>query len=93
MNLEGKCGIHVFYPHTGFVTAALAAGIQHTCALQIDGTVVCWGYNGNGQLGIGSTTSVGISSEQMGSNLTAVDLGPGETRYFLYTKVSVFLTW
>ncbi len=81
----------MFCLNPGFVqvTTALAAGMQHTCALQIDGAVICWGYTGNGQLGIGSTMSVGIFSEQMGSNLTAVDLGPGETRCFLFRSQKV----
>jgi alpha-tubulin suppressor-like RCC1 family protein len=32
---------------------ALAVGIQHSCALLDDGTVRCWGTNGQGQLGNG----------------------------------------
>ncbi len=32
---------------------ALAAGEYHTCSLQQDGTVQCWGHNRNGQLGTG----------------------------------------
>lgn len=31
--------------------AELAAGIEHTCARLIDGSVRCWGWNANGQVG------------------------------------------
>jgi len=30
---------------------AVKAGSSHTCALAADGTVLCWGWNGHGQLG------------------------------------------
>jgi alpha-tubulin suppressor-like RCC1 family protein len=35
---------------------ALALGEFHSCALLADGTVRCWGHNGFGQIGDGSTT-------------------------------------
>ena len=35
---------------------AIAAGAAHTCALLATGNVICWGLNGNGQLGDDSTT-------------------------------------
>jgi alpha-tubulin suppressor-like RCC1 family protein len=35
---------------------SLAAGMEHTCALRIDGEVLCWGDNVDGQLGNGNLT-------------------------------------
>jgi alpha-tubulin suppressor-like RCC1 family protein len=34
--------------------AQVAAGYDHTCALKTDGTVWCWGSNGDGQIGDGT---------------------------------------
>jgi Regulator of chromosome condensation (RCC1) repeat len=68
----------------GRTAIAVTAGYYHTCALLSDGNVACWGYNGYGELGIGSTTSVGMSPGQMGSGLQLVDLGAGKMcRYCL----------
>ena len=41
-------------PLTG--VTAISAGGWHTCARLDDGTAACWGYNGNGALGDGTTT-------------------------------------
>ena len=35
----------------------VVATYQHTCARITDGTARCWGFNGNGQLGDGTTSS------------------------------------
>ncbi|NDI19208.1 MAG: chromosome condensation regulator, partial [Actinobacteria bacterium] len=58
---------------------AIAAGSAHTCALLDDETVKCWGYNADGQLGLGGMDSRGDAAGEMGDSLAAIDLGVGRT--------------
>ncbi|NBO56235.1 MAG: hypothetical protein EBU84_16960 [Actinobacteria bacterium] len=64
---------------TGVTAMKVAVGGYHTCALVNTGTVRCWGFNSDGQLGYGDTTMRGNGSNQMGSNLAAVDIGGDNT--------------
>lgn len=50
----------------------------HTCAITSSGTLKCWGYNFDGQLGQESNLDLGNSTGEMAA-LTAINLGTGKT--------------
>jgi alpha-tubulin suppressor-like RCC1 family protein len=58
-------------PPGQFVTE-LSAGWFHTCALTSDGSVRCWGIGVYGQLGLGSTDSVG--DDELPSDVPPIQL-------------------
>jgi alpha-tubulin suppressor-like RCC1 family protein len=63
----------------GFDVAELAGGGSFLCARAVDGRVKCWGFNGNGQLGLGDTIFRGSAPGEMGNALPVVNLGTGLT--------------
>jgi alpha-tubulin suppressor-like RCC1 family protein len=64
---------------TGRTATAIAGGANHSCAILDNAAVKCWGRNHYGQLGIGNTTDMGNNLNEMGDNLSSIDLGTGRT--------------
>lgn len=60
---------------TGRTATAITAGSAHTCALLDSNAVKCWGANASGQLGIGTTESMGDDADEMGDSLPTVAFG------------------
>ena len=64
---------------SGRTATAIAAGTYHSCALLDNGQVKCWGANARGQLGNGTIVNVGDVANEMGDNLSPIQLGSGRT--------------
>jgi alpha-tubulin suppressor-like RCC1 family protein len=60
----------------GTTLTQISAGVANTCALDSAGMAYCWGYNGDGELGNGTTTNSNVP--------VAVDMPAGVT----FTQIS-----
>ena len=85
----------------GFTNAgnvsAVSAGERHTCAIE-SGTVYCWGLNGSGRLGDGSTTDaaspVAVSTSDVpGFNNTAVTAVSAGSQHTCAIENKVVYCW
>ena len=76
---------------------AIAAGQSHSLALKADGTVLAWGYNGNGQLGDGTNTTryrVGAVLDTSYNLLTGIRaIAAGNSHSLALTADGRVLTW
>lgn len=56
---------------------AVASGENHSCGIALSGRVYCWGYNGNGELGDGTTTtrSSPVAVVGLGTDVARISVG------------------
>ncbi len=57
----------------------IAANYYHACAILDNDSLKCWGRNSKGQLGLGDKENRGDDANEMGDNLSTVNLGTGRT--------------
>eukprot|EP01083_Nonionella_stella_P115920 344072_1 len=69
---------------TNFIPKQIFAGLHRTCILSESNTLKCFGDNNQGQLGYGDDIGRGFNANQMGDNLTLIDLGTN----FIPTQIS-----
>jgi alpha-tubulin suppressor-like RCC1 family protein len=95
----GNGGTNTDNPSTGTVTGAqnnnvaIAAGPLHALALQADGTVLTWGDNAAGQLGIGAAAPQQTAPVQITSLQNIVALSAGYEHALALKSDGTLLAW
>jgi len=74
------------------VFIGIAAGSNHTIALKSDGTVWTWGYNGDGELGNGTTTNSSTPIAVPGLN-NVVAIGATASASYALTADGTLWSW
>jgi len=78
-NTDRNTPIQIFSLGTWRTAVAITTGGMHTCAILDVGSVSCWGYNGHGTLGDGTTThrNTPTQTTSLGTDKTAVAISAG----------------
>ena len=72
---------------------AVSAGDQHSCALTTAGGVKCWGHNGLGELGDGTTTNTSVPVGVVGLGSGAVTVSAGNYHSCALTTAGGVKCW
>ncbi len=72
--------------------AAISSGGNHTCAIQGDGELYCWGANASSQLGDGGTTGRAYAQANAQS-LTAIEIAGGSLHTCAITSTGGVQCW
>jgi hypothetical protein len=75
------------------VIQAVSAGDYMTCALSTTGGVKCWGYNGEGELGDGTTTTRAVAGDVSGLTSGVVALASGDAHTCALTTAGGVKCW
>jgi alpha-tubulin suppressor-like RCC1 family protein len=62
-----------------FHYTALSSGRHHACALDVQGSALCWGWGHFGQLGLGSNVTIGLPERVPGLRFAAISAGREHT--------------
>ena len=77
---------------TDFAVETVAVGTTHACAVSDLGALKCWGANAMGELGQGSTDSIGDEPGELGAALTPIALGHYPPTIEMWSDASVVTT-
>lgn len=72
---------------------SIASGRRHTCAVTAAGSVKCWGFNSDGQLGNGSYTKSAQPVDVVGLDRDVIAVGAGEVHACALTRAGAVKCW
>lgn len=75
------------------VWAGVSAGRHHSCAISTGRSLYCWGNNGNGQIGDGTTTSPRPAPKKVGANGVWAQADAGDNHTCAVTSGRSLYCW